>query len=232
MTRLPALTAAACLAASIAPVFTADGPLDRAASVLGVDAIQSLEFEASGRYYQFGQAPAPELPWPAFDVTGYTATLDYARAAVHAKYRRVQVQEPGRARPHTDQTQDRVHVDGRGWNLTPAPRRYPPTSRSGTPSCGRRRRASSRRRARTPRSSRPRPAAARPWHYRRSGVAATRASSARPATCSGCARSSTPPSPATRRWNGASASIAMSAACASRPASRASSPAIPGTACG
>ena len=106
MTRLRALTAAACLAASIASVFAADGPLDRAAAALGVDAIQWLEFEAGGRYYQFGQAPAPELPWPAFDVTGYTATLDYARAAVHARYRRVQVQEPGRARPHTDQTQD------------------------------------------------------------------------------------------------------------------------------
>ena len=101
LTRFRAVLAAACLAASIVSLFAADGPLDRAAAALGVDAIQSLEFEAGGRYYQFGQAPAPELPWPAFEVTGYTATLDYAHAAVHAKYRRVQVQEPGRARPRT-----------------------------------------------------------------------------------------------------------------------------------
>ena len=67
MTRLRAVLAAACLAASIVSLFAADGPLDRAAAALGVDAIQSLEFEAGGRYYQFGQAPAPELPWPAFD---------------------------------------------------------------------------------------------------------------------------------------------------------------------
>ena len=125
MTRLRALLAVACLAASIASLFAADGPLDRAAAALGVDAIQSLEFEASGRYYQFGQAPAPELPWPAFDVTGYTATLDYARIAVHAKYRRVQVQEPGRARPHTDQTQDQYAAGGYSWNLTPAPTSIP-----------------------------------------------------------------------------------------------------------
>src|SRR6476646_10809183 len=125
MTRLRAVPAAACLAASIVSLFAADGPLDWAATALGVDAIQSLEFEASGRYYQFGQAPAPELPWPAFDVTGYTATLDYARAAVHARYRRVQVQQPWRARPHTDQMLDQDAACGYSWNLAPARRSIP-----------------------------------------------------------------------------------------------------------
>jgi len=126
MTRLRALTAATCVAVSIASLFAAaGGPLDRAAAALGVDAIQSLELEAAGRYYQFGQAPAPELRWPAFDVTDYKATLDYARKAVHARYRRVQVQEPGRARPLTDQTQDQFAVDGYSWNLTPAPSPIP-----------------------------------------------------------------------------------------------------------
>jgi glyoxylase-like metal-dependent hydrolase (beta-lactamase superfamily II) len=125
MTRLLTLTAAVCLAASMIPVSAADGPLDRAAAALGVDGIQSLTFEAGGRYYQFGQAPAPELPWPAFDVSDYVATLDYDRKAVHAKYRRVQVQEPGRARPHTDQTQDQFAVNGHSWNLAPAPTAIP-----------------------------------------------------------------------------------------------------------
>lgn len=113
-------------AAALAPALAADpNPLDRAAAALGVDAIQSLEFEASGRYYQFGQAPAPELLWPAFDVTGYHAVLDYDRKAVHARYRRVQVQEPGRARPHVDQTMDQFAVNGHSWNLTPAPTPIP-----------------------------------------------------------------------------------------------------------
>jgi glyoxylase-like metal-dependent hydrolase (beta-lactamase superfamily II) len=83
--------------------------------------VDSLEFEASGRYFQFGQAPAPELPWPEFSVDSYIATLDYARGAVHAKYHRVQVQEPGRARPHSEQTQDQYARDGVTWNLTPGP---------------------------------------------------------------------------------------------------------------
>ncbi len=129
MSRLRAFAAAAALAGildtsrppSLTVVAAADAPLDRAAAALGADGIESLEFTASGRYYQFGQAPAPELPWPAFDVTDYVAVLDYARRAVHARYRRVQVQEPGRARPHTDQTMDQFAVDGHSWNLTPAP---------------------------------------------------------------------------------------------------------------
>jgi NADPH:quinone reductase-like Zn-dependent oxidoreductase/glyoxylase-like metal-dependent hydrolase (beta-lactamase superfamily II) len=99
--------------------------LDGAAQRLGVDALQSLEFEASGRYYQFSQAPAPELPWPAFDVDGYVATLDFARGAVHARYHRVQVQEPGRARPHSEQTMDQFAVDGVTWNLAPGPTAIP-----------------------------------------------------------------------------------------------------------
>jgi glyoxylase-like metal-dependent hydrolase (beta-lactamase superfamily II) len=125
MIRLRALTAAAGLAVSMIPVSAAEGPLERAAAALGVDAIRSLTFEAAGRYYQFGQAPAPELPWPAFDVSDYVAALDYDRKAVHARYRRIQVQEPGRARPHTDQTQDQFAVNGHSWNLTPAPTAIP-----------------------------------------------------------------------------------------------------------
>src|SRR6185295_17744732 len=100
MTRHRLLTAALVAAASITAVFAqGSGPLDRAATAFRVDAIESLAFDASGRYYQFGQAPAPELPWPAFDVTEYAAEFDYAKRTVHARYRRVQVQEPGRARP-------------------------------------------------------------------------------------------------------------------------------------
>ncbi len=99
--------------------------LETAAKSLGVARIQSLEFEATGRYYQFTQAPAPELPWPPFDVDGYVATLDYARAAVHAKYHRVQVQEPGRLRPPSEQTMDQFALNGMSWNLTPAPSAIP-----------------------------------------------------------------------------------------------------------
>ena len=122
MNTLRAILFLSCLAGGVP---AAVPTLDTAARTLGVDAISSLEFEASGRYYQFGQAPAPELGWPAFDVDGYVATLDFARSAVHARYHRVQVQEPGRLRPASEQTMDQFARDGVTWNLTPAPTPIP-----------------------------------------------------------------------------------------------------------
>jgi glyoxylase-like metal-dependent hydrolase (beta-lactamase superfamily II) len=98
--------------------------LQRAASQLGLNGaapLTSLEYLASGRYYQFGQAPAPGLPWPEFTVDGYVATLDLAHGTVHSRYRRVQVQEAGRARPHSEQTMDQYARDGVTWNLAPGP---------------------------------------------------------------------------------------------------------------
>ncbi len=99
--------------------------LENAAQVLGVASIQSLEFEAGGKYFQFTQAPAPDLPWPPFTVDGYVATLDYARSAVHAKYHRVQVQENGRGRPHAEALVDQYAVEGVSWNLLPTPTPIP-----------------------------------------------------------------------------------------------------------
>ena len=103
----------------------AEGILDVAASRLGIENISSLEYQAHGRYYQFSQAPAPGLPWPPFDVPRYTATLDFAHGAVQAKYHRVQVQEPGRARPHSEATMDQYFMDGVTWNLAPGPTAIP-----------------------------------------------------------------------------------------------------------
>lgn len=116
-----ALLALSCLA----PAVAADASLQAAARALGVERISSLEYQASGRYYQFTQAPAPDLPWPPFVVRDYVATLDFARGAVHAKYHRVQVQEPGRARPHVEATMDQFARDGVSWNLTPQPTAIP-----------------------------------------------------------------------------------------------------------
>ena len=119
---------AACFAALgmlLAQAHAASPALERAAQVLGVGAIQSLEFEASGKYFQFTQAPAPELPWPPFTVDGYVATLDYARVTVRAKYHRVQVQEPARARPFAEATMDQFAAEDMSWNLAPGPTAIP-----------------------------------------------------------------------------------------------------------
>ncbi|HEY6123820.1 MAG TPA: MBL fold metallo-hydrolase, partial [Steroidobacteraceae bacterium] len=112
---------AAVLGAFCVQVQAAAPALENAARVLGVSQISSLEFEARGRYFQFTQAPAPDLPWPPFDVDGYVATLDFGRATVHAKYHRVQVQEPGRERPHAEATMDQYAAEGMAWNLAPGP---------------------------------------------------------------------------------------------------------------
>ena len=119
--------AAACLVAAgaVAAAGTMDPALEKAAHALGVEQIQSLEYQAAGKYYQFTQAPAPGLPWPPFDVQDYVATLDYARGAVHAKYHREQVQEPGRARPPAAATMDQYAAEGMSWNLTPQPTAMP-----------------------------------------------------------------------------------------------------------
>jgi glyoxylase-like metal-dependent hydrolase (beta-lactamase superfamily II) len=98
--------------------------LQRAAAQLGLNGpepLASLEYVASGRYYQFGQAAGPGLPWPEFTVDGYVATLDFARGAVHSRYHRVQVHEAGRARPHSEQTMDQYARDGVTWNLAAGP---------------------------------------------------------------------------------------------------------------
>jgi glyoxylase-like metal-dependent hydrolase (beta-lactamase superfamily II) len=118
-----AVIALACT--GLASSSPADEILQNAARALGVDRIHSLEYEAAGLYYQFTQAPGPDLPWPPFEVRDYVATLDYARGAVHAKYHRVQVQEPGRARPHAEATMDQFARDGVSWNLTPEPTAMP-----------------------------------------------------------------------------------------------------------
>lgn len=122
---LPVCATALCFATGASASRRADlRVLERAATHLGLErrvALASLEYEASGRYYQFGQAPAPGLPWPEFAVDHYVATLDFERNAVHAKYHRVQVQEAGRARPFSEQTMDQYARDGVTWNLAPGP---------------------------------------------------------------------------------------------------------------
>ena len=107
------------------PAFARKADLESLARGLDAQRIQSVEFDASGRYWQFTQAPAPDEPWPPFEVREYVATLDFARAAVHARYQRTQVQEPRRERPPAQATMDQYSRDGMSWNLTPAPSAIP-----------------------------------------------------------------------------------------------------------
>lgn len=108
----------AAVAAQAACARQQPGTLEAATEALGAATLQSVEFSGTGRWFQFGQAPAAELPWPAFDVSSYRATIDYATPAARVQMTRLQVVEPGRVRPAPVEQRPDQHVSGSSaWNL-------------------------------------------------------------------------------------------------------------------
>ena len=96
------------------------GSLQAANETLGTAQVNSIEFSGTGRWYQFGQAPAPNLPWPQFDVSSYTATINYATPAARVQMTRKQTIEPGRVRPAPVEQRPDQYVSGTiAWNLAP-----------------------------------------------------------------------------------------------------------------
>src|SRR6266850_1136744 len=75
------------------------GTLQAATKALGATEVRSIEYSGTGKWFQFGQAPSPTLPWPAFDVSAFTATVNYDTPAARVQMTRTQVVEPDRARP-------------------------------------------------------------------------------------------------------------------------------------
>jgi glyoxylase-like metal-dependent hydrolase (beta-lactamase superfamily II) len=91
--------------------------LPAAAKALGAEPLNAVEFSGTGRWFQFGQAPAPGLPWPAFDVSRYVASIDYETAAARVQIARKQVVEAGRVRPApVEQVVDQYVGGGFAWN--------------------------------------------------------------------------------------------------------------------
>jgi glyoxylase-like metal-dependent hydrolase (beta-lactamase superfamily II) len=94
------------------------GSLQAATDALGATQVNAIEFSGTGRWYQFGQAPAPNTPWPAFDVSSYTATINYATPAARVQMTRKQVVEPNRVRPTPVEQRPDQYVSGStAWNL-------------------------------------------------------------------------------------------------------------------
>ncbi|MQA28985.1 MAG: MBL fold metallo-hydrolase [Luteitalea sp.] len=98
------------------------GSLQAATEALGAQELTGIEYAGTGRWFQFGQAPNPTLPWPPFDVSSFTATINYETPAARVQMVRSQVVEPGRVRP-TPVTQRPVQVvsGSFAWNMVPAP---------------------------------------------------------------------------------------------------------------
>jgi len=105
-----AVAVAAC--ASLQPV-----SLDTAAAALKADEVHAIEVAGTGNWFQFGQAPAPGLPWPGFAISRYSADIDYDHAAARVQITRRQLVEPGRERPApVDQVVDQYVAATQAWN--------------------------------------------------------------------------------------------------------------------
>ena len=70
-----------------------------AAAALDAVELKSIQYSGTGKWFQFGQAPNPTLPWPAFDVSRFSAAINYDGQAARVEMDRIQVVEPNRARP-------------------------------------------------------------------------------------------------------------------------------------
>jgi glyoxylase-like metal-dependent hydrolase (beta-lactamase superfamily II) len=94
------------------------GSLEAAAATLAPADLGGIEFSGSGRWFQFGQAPSPTLPWPEFTVSAYTARMDFGTPGSRVQMTRIQVVEPGRARPTpVEQALVQVASGTSAWNL-------------------------------------------------------------------------------------------------------------------
>jgi glyoxylase-like metal-dependent hydrolase (beta-lactamase superfamily II) len=105
------------------------GTLQAATKALGATDLKSIEYSGTGKWFQFGQAPSPTLPWPAFDVTAFTASVNYETPAARVQMERIQVVEPDRARPAPVQQKPVQIVSGTyAWGMAPPPGAAPGTA--------------------------------------------------------------------------------------------------------
>ncbi len=124
------ISSAACLALALS-AFGCSSPqsLKLASQAYGITGTNSIEFSGTGRWYQFGQAPNPDLPWPPFDVKSFTADINYTTAGARVQITRLQVIEPGRNRPApVEQKVDQYVSGATAWNQATAPNATQPVT--------------------------------------------------------------------------------------------------------
>jgi len=91
--------------------------------------IRTIEFSGTGRWYQFGQAPNPDLSWPPFDLKNYTADINYDTASAKVKITRSQIVEPGRERPvPVEQRVEQFLSANKAWNIAATGNQPPATT--------------------------------------------------------------------------------------------------------
>ena len=118
MRRFTTLAVAGALAMVVSACSRPAGTLEAATEALGATELQSIQYSGTGRWYQFGQFPNPTLAWPQFDVTNFTATVNYQAPAARVQMTRMQTVEPGRVRPAPVEQRPDQYVSGTtAWNM-------------------------------------------------------------------------------------------------------------------
>lgn len=67
-----------------------------ASKAMGADALNTVEYVASGNDFALGQAYSPDSPWPKFMVKSYTRAIDFRVPASRADRIRMQAENPPR----------------------------------------------------------------------------------------------------------------------------------------
>ena len=122
-----------CVAVAVALVACGPQPgtLDAAAGSLGTANLRSIEYSGTGRWFQFGQAPSPTLPWPQFDVSAFNAVINFETSSARVQMTRKQTIEPGRQRPApVEQRPDQFVSGTHAWNMAVAAGAEPGTAPS------------------------------------------------------------------------------------------------------
>jgi glyoxylase-like metal-dependent hydrolase (beta-lactamase superfamily II) len=119
MRKLAILTVGIVIASNVAACAgAAPGTLPAAQTALATGDTRSIEFSGTGRWFQFGQAPNPTLPWPAFELKSFSTRIDYESPAAQVQMERIQVVEPDRARPvPVPQRVVQIVSGSHAWNL-------------------------------------------------------------------------------------------------------------------
>src|SRR5436853_3179186 len=101
--------------------------LEAVAKALGASkGLTQIQFSATGSNHAYGQAWKADMPWPAFKIFSYTATVDYAVPAMRIDLQRTNpdttpVRGGGGLPLLAPQQQIQVLSGKTAWNLVPSP---------------------------------------------------------------------------------------------------------------
>ena len=115
------LVALVLVAPSAAGAQDTRAALETAARASGAAGLKSIQITGTGLSYAAGQAPAPGLPWPTFNVKSLTRDVDYDTASLRDDYVRTQAENPprgGGVQPVRGEARQILVVSGDlAWNV-------------------------------------------------------------------------------------------------------------------